>query len=88
MSSLEMGQCSSGLTTHSIGNIGGQELVYAPNFMENMDESPDKQEHLLMTATDDCYRILFSETAGDGCFSSGNFTESFNLVNLGGCTNP
>ncbi|XP_022750196.1 LOW QUALITY PROTEIN: transcription factor MYB3R-1-like [Durio zibethinus] len=96
VSSLEMGQESSGLPTnhtdtretHEMMNAAFQTSVglNAPTSFLNMTTTCEKPEHMFIT-DDECCRVLFSEAMNDGCFASENFTQGSNMVELGGCKN-
>ncbi|EOY29679.1 hypothetical protein QUC31_020654 [Theobroma cacao] len=95
ISSIELGQESSGLPTHCIDASESHEMMNAafqtsvglnaPTSFVNMVTTSDKPEHMLIT-DDECCRVLFSEAVNDGCFASENFTQGSNIVELGGCT--
>ncbi|XWS72566.1 hypothetical protein CRYUN_Cryun02cG0050800 [Craigia yunnanensis] len=96
ISSLELGQESSGLRTHCIDTSESHEVMNvafqtsvglnALTSLVNMVTTSDKPEHMLIT-DDECCRVLFSEAVNDGCFASENFTQGSNMVELCGCTN-
>ncbi|XWS17734.1 hypothetical protein CRYUN_Cryun33cG0092700 [Craigia yunnanensis] len=96
ISSLELGQESSGLPTHCIDTSKSCEVVNvafqtsvglnASTSFVNMVSTSEKLEHMLIT-DDECCRVLFSDAVNDGCFASENFTHGSNMVELGGCTN-
>lgn len=81
MSSLELGQDSSGLSTHCIAANESHELVNVSfqTSMGNITASSAKPDHILIS-DDECCRFLFSDAMNDGIFSSGNFTKGPNSV--------
>ncbi|KAA8525293.1 hypothetical protein F0562_007148 [Nyssa sinensis] len=95
ISSLDLGQQSSGLFMHSIGGCECLEVIPfslqnsvglgASTSMGNMITSSDKSEEML-TSEGGCCRVIYSEAGTDGCFPSGNLTECSNIVNLDGLT--
>ncbi|KAK9273840.1 hypothetical protein L1049_018652 [Liquidambar formosana] len=94
ISSLELGQESSGILTHCIGAAENHEVLPVPlqtpvgfsasTSMGNMVMGSDKSEQLLMSEDDFC-RVIFPEEGTDGFNSSGNFTKCSNAVDLGRC---
>lgn len=88
-SSLECGQESSRMHTHCVGCNESHEGVNAPfqtsTSMGNMAVGFIKSEHMLIS-DDECCRVLFSDAMNGGCFSSGDFTNGANMVDLGACT--
>ncbi|XVF89206.1 hypothetical protein PTKIN_Ptkin19aG0111500 [Pterospermum kingtungense] len=96
ISSLELGQESSGLPTYCVDTGESCEVMNAtfqtslglnaPTSFVNMITTSEKPEHMLIT-DDECCRILFLEAVNDGCFPPENFTQGSNMVELGGSTN-
>ncbi|XWS26314.1 hypothetical protein CRYUN_Cryun26dG0021500 [Craigia yunnanensis] len=96
ISSLELGQKSSGLPSHCIDTSDSREVMNVafqtsvglntPTSFINMITTSERPEHMLIT-DDECCRVLFSEAVNDGCFASENFTQGSNMVELGSCTN-
>ncbi|XVF48525.1 hypothetical protein PTKIN_Ptkin03bG0197700 [Pterospermum kingtungense] len=96
ISSLELGQESSGLPTHCMDTSEAHEAMNvayqasvglnAPKSFVNMLTYSDTPGNMLIT-DDECCRVLFSEAVSDGCFGSENFTQGSNMVELGGNTN-
>ncbi|XP_022754569.1 transcription factor MYB3R-1-like [Durio zibethinus] len=96
ISSLELGQESSGLPTYCLDTSESHEVMNAafqtsvglnaPTSFVNMVITSDKPEHMLIT-DDECCRVLFSEAVNDGCFASENFTQGSNVIELVGCKN-
>ncbi|KAF2304468.1 hypothetical protein GH714_031851 [Hevea brasiliensis] len=81
ISSLELGQESSGLSTHCIAANESHELVNVSfqTSMGNITASSAKPDHILIS-DDECCRFLFSDAMNGGIFSSGNFTKGPNSV--------
>lgn len=94
MSSLELGQESSGLPTHCIAANESHELVNVPfqtsvglnaPSVGNITANSTKAEHMLIS-DEECCRILFSEAINGGLFLSENLAKGSDMVELGGCT--
>ncbi|KAJ6697972.1 MYB PROTEIN-RELATED [Salix purpurea] len=93
VSSLELRQESSALPTHCITANESHELVNVPfqtsigpsahTSMGNITASSEQSDQIFVS-DDECCRILFSEAANCGIFSSGNITKQLNVVDLGG----
>ncbi|XP_021665909.2 transcription factor MYB3R-1 isoform X2 [Hevea brasiliensis] len=81
ISSLELGQESSGLSTHCIAANESHELVNVPfqTSMGNMTAGSAKPDHIFIS-DDECCRFLFADAMNGGVFSSGNFTKGSNSV--------
>ncbi|XVE97548.1 hypothetical protein REPUB_Repub03eG0028800 [Reevesia pubescens] len=96
ISSLELGQESSGLPNHCIDTSESREVMNvafqtsvglnASTSFVNMVTTSIKPEHMLIT-DDECCRVLFSEAVNNGCFASENFTQGSNMGELGDCMN-
>lgn len=95
ISSLELGQESSGMATHCInsneshvvGNVPVQtsEGLSTSTFMGTVPMGSNKPEQMLIS-DDECCTVLFPEAMNDGCFSSRNLTKGSRVVGLGGRT--
>ncbi|KAJ6994907.1 transcription factor MYB3R-1-like [Populus alba x Populus x berolinensis] len=92
VSSLELRQEPSGLPTHCITANESHELVNsfqtsiglsAPASMGNITASSMQSDQIFIS-DDECCRILFSEAANGGIFSSENITKDSSVVDLGG----
>ncbi|KAK8523380.1 hypothetical protein V6N12_047900 [Hibiscus sabdariffa] len=96
VSSMELGQESSGFPNHCIDtreccevmNVAFRTSVglNAPASLINTVTTSDKQENMLIT-DDECCRVLFSEAVNDGCFVTEDFTQGYNMAELGSWTN-
>ncbi|KAF9681134.1 hypothetical protein SADUNF_Sadunf06G0193900 [Salix dunnii] len=92
VSSLELRQESSVLPTHCITANESHELVNVPfqtsvapsahASMGNITASSIQSDQIFIS-DDECCRILFSEAANSGIFSSGNITKHLSVVDLG-----
>ncbi|KAF5743263.1 myb family transcription factor family protein [Tripterygium wilfordii] len=91
ISSLELGQESSGVPTHCTGANASHKVVNAtfqtslglraPASMENLAVNPAKRGHVLIF-DDECCRVLSSGAMNGGCFSSASLTKGSSVVDL------
>ncbi|KAJ9702355.1 hypothetical protein PVL29_004203 [Vitis rotundifolia] len=96
ISSFELGQASSGLSSHFNGGNENQDTVSIPlqtsvglnasSSMGNMGVDSDIPEHLLISEGD-CCGFRFQEAGTDEYFSSENLTRCTNAIELE-CTGP
>uniref|UniRef100_A0A5B6ZFI0 Putative myb-related protein 3R-1-like isoform X1 n=1 Tax=Davidia involucrata TaxID=16924 RepID=A0A5B6ZFI0_DAVIN len=91
ISSLDLGQESSGLLLHSVGGNENHEVIPFPlqtsmglsaTSMENMITGSDKPEDMLISDGGGCCRVAYPEAGTDGCFPSGNLTKCSNIIDL------
>nr|QCH41147.1 MYB transcription factor 35 [Dimocarpus longan] len=94
LSTMEMGNQSSGLPAHCIASHESHGMASVPfqNSVElsvpvstdNLAAGSNKPEHILIS-DDECCRVLFAEAMRDGCFSFENFTQGMNMVDSSIC---